>query len=315
VTLGVAVGMTRETVLEALEVGYRRRLKSVRDRRREAARRRGLRVRWRHGIEWRLRTMGVPVWVRDEGTLGLWGALDRVERWVRRWLGWGTTLGSNLEEDMRHHHGMRLNLEALTRSQLEAAAMEAGAPLVELLPPDFKVLAHRHRKQARSTSRSTRRNTSVGRSEAVGGRERSTADRGMPPPAPIPLTHARLGMMTAMLGRFALAMHFNSDPGHGDLRLPGASAIAPPAHDDNESILHVESSPTAVNESGPSPFGMGLERAQSTLSLTDGLESFKSNVEREERRAFYARFVVAWSLFLVFWTVRLALSLSECRRC
>ena len=83
-----------------------------------------------------------------------------------------------------------------------------------------------------------------------------------------------------MLGRFGLALHVHSAPKHSDARLPGVNAIV---HDDN---------PNA----GPLPtIRVGIEGDLSSMNLMDRFESFKSNVEREEKRAFYARLVVAWS--------------------
>jgi uncharacterized protein YbjT (DUF2867 family) len=42
-----------------------------------------------------------------------------------------------IPHSMGRRRGTRLNLEALTHTQLEAAAMEAGVPLDTLLPPSF----------------------------------------------------------------------------------------------------------------------------------------------------------------------------------
>jgi len=83
----------------------------------------------------------------------------------------------------------RLNVEALTLAQLEAAAMEAGAPLASILPPNFIL--------------SDEDNAAGGwhSSEPVGGGGGTGGS---------PLTHVRLGRMLALLGNFALAI------GHGE---------------------------------------------------------------------------------------------------
>src|SRR5262245_17418940 len=128
VNLGVAVSMTRETVLEAMEVGYRKRLKTMKDRRRETRKQRRIERRWRAAVEWRLRDKGQQVWIRDDGknNRGIVRKALELVHWM-----------PHRHHEHGHHLGMHLNLDGLTPSQLEAAALETGVPLQELLPRDF----------------------------------------------------------------------------------------------------------------------------------------------------------------------------------
>jgi potassium channel subfamily K len=303
VNLGVAVGMTRETVLEGLEVGYRMRARRIRERRRQAARRRRALSRWREGVEWRLRAMGVPAWVRGEGHRGLSGLVRRLERHVERFLGIERGWYGDDETLQHYPRRMKLNLEALSTAQLEAAAMEAGVPLAELLPPDFK-MRNSHQRTSWSSSRQGERNQGDGTNgerdrangecggeNEAGGGVGDGAGRTGPISDALTLTHARLGRMVAMLGRFALAVNGNGAPEHGVSLLPRVDL-------DRANFLREEQDDDAASVVAPTP-----ECLEGKTSLSDGYESFKHSVKREEKKAFYARFLVAWSLFLVFWLV------------
>ena len=68
--LGVVIVTCRETVLEAMEVEYRKRVQKITERWKEIKTRRRVESRWRHALEWRLKEMGMPVWVRDENWHG-----------------------------------------------------------------------------------------------------------------------------------------------------------------------------------------------------------------------------------------------------
>ncbi|KAL0957982.1 hypothetical protein HGRIS_000159 [Hohenbuehelia grisea] len=259
VNVALAVGLIRETVLEALEVEYRKRLKAVRARRRALHFQRRVQARWREAVEWRLRDGGHPVWVRDAHDSG---GRSRLRDWLHdHWPGLAHGLGfggdSRRSGQARlHPHGMRLNLEALTNSQLEAAAMEAGVPLSTLLPPNFR----------------RRRSSTDSRGERDGWvppieRNPEEIDKG------VPLTHVRLGRMIAMLSKFAVAVQ-----GSGHL-----AGDIPPAEQSNE------------RDDGK------RRRGDDEKSLVEQYEAFKGGIEEEERKAFYARLTVAWSLFIVFY--------------
>ncbi|KAJ7150894.1 hypothetical protein C8R43DRAFT_887165 [Mycena crocata] len=267
-TIALAVGLTRETVLEGLEVGYRKRVQAVRQRRKVGRWKRRVSNRWREAVEWRLRESGQPVWVRDaiHGS-SMPGLLGRLVDFVDSLLPWptgenqsfsygsGFMLGHGLGYG-NHPHGMHLNLEALSWKQLEAAAMEAGVPLQSLLPDGF-----RERRE--------------GSDDASHDGDNPNANPDAPPvlepDADVPLTHARFGRMIAMIGSFALAVD-NSGHLRGDVpSVPKPSDCGPAA------------------------------TPQFKKSLTLQYDAFRSGMEKEETKAFYARLVVVWVLFIMFW--------------
>jgi potassium channel subfamily K len=173
--LTLAVALSREAVLEAVAVNLQRRIRAIRTRERE----RRVNIRWRGAIKWRLRAKRLPVWVQEE---------RKDDEWWKAFC-----LRSRNDTTWKYTHGgprhKRLNVEALSLAQLEAAAMEAGAPLDSLLPPNFRL---------------SDEDNAAGEwhpSEPVGGGGGTGGS---------PLTHIRLGRMLALLGNFALAM------GHGE---------------------------------------------------------------------------------------------------
>jgi potassium channel subfamily K len=201
---------------------------------------------------------------------------------------------------------MHLNLEALTGAQLEAAALEAGVPLNTLLPPGFKV---------RCASEGVRRNSRLsgmfvrGRGATEEPKKNgfgvNFADSNANPvpggsnPNPnqslqlqlvpsntnsLPLTHARLGRMITMLGSFALAMD-RSGRFTGDNPMKAPSAGGKDAGGDADARTP------------------GFKK-----SLSQEYDEHRGEMESEETKAFYARLTVAWTLFLVFWTVCLTFS-------
>jgi potassium channel subfamily K len=107
--------------------------------------------RWTVAVKWRLDKARLPVWVpvdkdKDfewpremEIRNGRWQPWSHLAKWNRH------SRHSNNEEieltPRPRARSMRLNLRALSKAQLQAAAMEAGAPLQELLPrhPDHYV--------------------------------------------------------------------------------------------------------------------------------------------------------------------------------
>jgi potassium channel subfamily K len=302
VFLYVTVTTTRATVLEAMEVGYRLRMKAVREKRRATAQRKRVMSRWKRGVGWRLRKLGVPVWVKEESKRG---RLESVRYWVEntaeKWLGWSIKLAQG-KEAFHPHHGMKLNLEALSFQQLQAAAMEAGVPLPELLPPNFKMKKPGTRKGG--DGESIRTCTDGGQDLNANEKPEDTVHY-----EDTTFTHATLGRMIAMLGRFALTIHANG--------IPGPS----PA-------VTVNNGEKKFNLQPITPRGVGLGSRTSTMTLdhtltmdhrtntinsddrktgwsfTEAYESYKDTVDQEERKAFLARLIIALSLFLVFWMVR-----------
>ena len=214
--VGLAVAMTRETVLEGLELGYRKRLRNLQLKRREARRFRRWEARWRRAVEWRLREEDAPVWVPDsrfpdEGIrfLGLEGQRDGAGQvhWFRRWLESIGVLKSRpasyRDPHVRGHpHGKHLNLDALTPQQLEAAALEAGVPLEMFLSPP------REREIEREVERVTTTTSTVSSKrgdQRMFWYHRRPDTNGWPTYPQTP-THAQVGRMAAMITKFAMVV-------------------------------------------------------------------------------------------------------------
>lgn len=160
INLALAVALSRDAIMEAVSVNLQARMRAIRVRDRE----RRINLRWRKAVKWRLRARRLPVWVADK-SMDRWWNIFCLKRKTEAT--WKYTPGPRRK---------RLNIEGLTLAQLEAAALEAGAPLVNLLP--------------------------AGYSPRVVG---VALDSGQEP-----LTYVRIGGMIAMLGRFALAMGHSS---------------------------------------------------------------------------------------------------------
>lgn len=180
INLGVAVGMTRETVLEGLEVGYRRRVRSVQERRRAGRRFRRWERRWRKAVEWRLKEQGLPVWISDHVARGGDMVGSGYIYWAKRSL---EALGSrgresHLDVTRRRPHRKHLNIEALSPDQLEASALEAGVPLQMFLEP----------------------------TTSAPGQTDSRPLATVWPNAMRTPTHSQVGRMAAMMTRFAVAV-------------------------------------------------------------------------------------------------------------
>ncbi|KAI9507850.1 voltage-gated potassium channel [Russula earlei] len=114
IILGSGVRLTSEAVLEGLQVGYRRRLKEYKMRRKARKHEREQVRRWRAAVEECLVERGLEVWTPDKPVLASSGPNTRPTT-LRR--------GSNFVSQP-----MYLNTEALPRVVLESAAREAGVP-------------------------------------------------------------------------------------------------------------------------------------------------------------------------------------------
>ncbi|KAF5383291.1 hypothetical protein D9615_005020 [Tricholomella constricta] len=288
VNLALTVGLTRETVLEAIEVGYRKRVKAMRQHRRAVQLERRVFERWRAAIEFRLRRTGAPIWVKDppekhQHRRCAWAThvLDKV-------LPWPDGEGSLSQYRYRHTvghghyphpHGMHLNLEALTWPQLEAAAMEAGVPLRNLLPAGFKA------KRAECKDGAVDHPAVV---EKTPGHSKSQV--AVPPELTrMPLTHARMGRMIVMLGNFALAVDQSS---FVKVPKPGELAAAAKRKRERES---------AASE---------IDDGHRQRSVAEQYEVLRASMESEERRAFYVRLMVVWAVFFLFWMVGSAIFMA-----
>ena len=132
--LTLAIALSREALLEGVAAGFRERAKRLRTKQRN----RRIRERWRAAVEWRLKSRNLPIWIADDCTIAeprhdshthWWTSVKRVCSLRRKRL-------SRMEEDLPYDspNSKHLNLDALTHAQLEAAALEAGAPLADILP-------------------------------------------------------------------------------------------------------------------------------------------------------------------------------------
>lgn len=232
--------------------------------------------------------MNVPVWVRNKswvthraggGGRGmrrintLTGESKSILRTFIEWTGLS-------QPKIGHSHvmhgpsGMSLNLKALTHAQLEASALEAGVPLSMLLPSDF-VMAPEE-----TTNRDTVANGDESSTILPGWAQhplaRMMGDAFQPNEART-LTHARVGGMAALLTRFAVAV------------IQG----------------HAMSPDELENENRDAPDG--VEKAAHHHHSHD-IHSYSDHhdfgaMEEMEKKAFYEKLIVAWSLFLVFWCV------------
>ncbi|KAJ3561435.1 hypothetical protein NP233_g10198 [Leucocoprinus birnbaumii] len=202
VILAVAIGQIREALLESIQANLYSRIRR--------ARRQRIMKRWMRAVEWRLGNARLPVWVPVHGPdddlewpreMELWNG-----KWRRFW--WrlsnkvrrvGSSVSRNNSENngttqtpMRCSKHMRLNVMALSEAQLRAAAMEAGAPLQELLP--------RH---------SDEEYASYGGSETVSP------------------THHRIGHMASVLRNFAYAVSIGQTPSSAADSTEEGSPVSP----------------------------------------------------------------------------------------
>ena len=123
-------------VLEGVALGFQARVRAIRTRQRE----RRIRTRWRTAVKLRLRDNNLPMWIVDDGENDDWQYHHHHHwwRWARN--GWNLLKIRLSRESADKHRRKRkhLNLRALTEAQMEEAALEAGAPLADLLPPGLQ---------------------------------------------------------------------------------------------------------------------------------------------------------------------------------
>ncbi|KAF9446440.1 voltage-gated potassium channel [Macrolepiota fuliginosa MF-IS2] len=187
--LAVTIGFIREAILEAIQNSMRTQIRRARKRR--------IMNRWHEAVKWRLRNARLPLWAPvDEDEESQWPNQMGLGngRWKRIWYRWSDVVkgyarigrSDDITVGFRSSvsgRWMRLNLRALSETQLQAAAMEAGAPLQEFLPqhPDHQDHQDHH-----------------------------DYDWGWGPEPTSPTQH-RLGRMIAVLGNFAYAMSVGQD--------------------------------------------------------------------------------------------------------
>ncbi|KAG0707998.1 hypothetical protein DFH29DRAFT_561772 [Suillus ampliporus] len=288
VNLAVVVGMVQETVREGLHLGYLRRLQQIRERRRASRRRKNAERRWRSAVIWRLRDKRAKVWVRKRRSKtsdSLWAKVKR--RFFKA--------AEMIPHPLDHSRGMRLNLEALTHHQLEAAAMEAGVPLDTLLPPEFY--------------EAQMQNDDDGNADDL---EIASTYPAVTVPHPVyginvrrmplqPLTHQRVGAMAALLTRFAVA--FSQENG-GFIPQAAIDGVKQP---NEESALNNRRSLSIDGAGGGEHNAESSATIVTTSSSDDVNADYDSMVASTENHALWVRSSFAWTLFVVFWMVGAAI--------
>jgi hypothetical protein len=160
----------------------------------------------------------------------------------------------------------RLNLSALSPEQLKTAALEAGAPLSELIPKDLKL---------------------PNRADDEGGNEFANHPACRSPEThyhPPSLTHVRMGGMLSLLGRFAVAVT------HG-------------IHVEQLNASTTDDGNVETEEIVKAGHGVPMFHSLTMTTMPDDEEDLSESLKKEEQAAFYARLGTACSLFLTFWMV------------
>lgn len=211
--LGVAVGVARETIFERLQISYQRRLAKIRHTHQEHRRWRGWERKWKRAVEWRLKEMSAEVWITDltDESESIMGIARDESKWARI-LFINRIFHTSFKEYEHHKYfreegevrgitygnpGTHLNVEALSRAQLEAVAVESGVPMC--VP---RALQRRRWYLSRTHS--------VGSGSSASTRQRwgwwFSSER-EPPPTERPATQFMRGMedMSGMLTKFAFA--------------------------------------------------------------------------------------------------------------
>ena len=173
--LTLAVALSREALLEGVTASFRERAKKLRIRQRK----RRIQERWKAAVIWRLQSRDLPIWVVDDHISDpRHDSRHHYNHWwtsVKQVCSLRRKRSSRTEEGLPRYssNSKRLNLDALTQAQLEAAALEAGAPLADILPSRF---------------------------------ETPVDDAGNMDIQPQPLlTHMQIGGMVSLLGQFAVS--------------------------------------------------------------------------------------------------------------
>ena len=180
--LTLAIALSREAILEGVTAGFRERVKKLRTQQRN----RYIQKRWKAAVKWRLQSKNLPLWIVDDRVAEprhhsrhhrnhWWTSVKQFCSLQRKRL-------SRMEEGSPcYAPNKQLNLDALTQAQLEGAALEAGAPLADILPSKLE----------------------------------TPDDAGNMDTQPQPLlTHMQIGGMVSLIGQFAVSFthsHVNDD--------------------------------------------------------------------------------------------------------
>jgi len=211
--LGVAVGVARETIFEQLQISYQKRLAKIRQNHQDHRRLRAQERKWQRAVEWRLKEIPAEIWIPDleEDSDSTVDRAKEESKWVRIPFV-GRVFHINFKHHEHHklfrergeirgiaygHPGTHLNVEALSRVQLEAAAVEAGIPqcILRALRRRLVYLSRIH---------------SIGSGSSVSARQRWRrwfSSESEPLPTGFPTTRFMEGLedITGMLTKFAFA--------------------------------------------------------------------------------------------------------------
>ncbi|EPQ53675.1 voltage-gated potassium channel [Gloeophyllum trabeum ATCC 11539] len=309
INLGVAVGMARETVIEGLEVSYRKRASQLRAFRRSEREKRKAIVRWKASVEQKLEGLGIPAWIpdKDDATrqetdeTGLRTKVFLVKAlggmgWTHRFL--------DLLHVHAHHQpgydamhsyarpGYRLNIEALTPAHLEACALEAGVPL-DMVLPDVQ-----GRRRGKHGARGGSESQQPDHADLSSIKDRRPHDR----------THVQIGQMAEMMTRFAvgvLGAHFfnqgqsNESPIEEAREAESERAEGGRLHQTHNGEDRVKNAKDRVART----VKMKDWRALEENSIYGTYDSFKATLESEEKKAFITKLTIVWSIFFIFWMV------------
>lgn len=281
--IALTVTIARDVILESTVIELQRRLRA-----RHEARR--LRSRWRAAVRWRLKERGLPAWIHHRRH-----DLPQERQHHQRWYNWIFELFSRFaspnQEDpaWKLQYGprqKRLNIDALSDADWNAAALETGAPLSKLVPETLRI----------------RRRVTMDRPPGVPLSNRPTIEigHGLQIPTSQSLTHFRLGGMLALLSNFAAAVSVGAQTEPG---------ITPNVESNNVSTLQGEEPSTIVVEKRheevdvrrAAPLGVPL--SMSTTFQEDD-HNTEASLEIDAKHLVKTRLYLAFSLFIIFWLVR-----------
>jgi len=272
--IALAVTIARDVILESTVIEFQQRFRAQQHERR-------IRSRWRAAVIWRLRERGLPTWVHhhSQGPPEEHPHHDRWYDWLSRMIESLSRSVSRKKEDpawrlQRGSRQRRLNIEALTDADWNAAALETGAPLSQLLPEEVRM----------------RRQDSADRSPGIPPSNQREQGR----PMPHSLTHFRLGGMLSIVGNFALAVSNGEKEPDQDTR-DSDDVPTPPEVPDVERGQEEESNPPKA------PPGVPLSIS---TSIQEDNYYTEARLEMDAKQMFTARLCIAFSLFFTFWLVR-----------
>ena len=273
-SLGVAVGVARETIFEQLQISYQKRLARIRQVYQERRNWRIWERKWKRAVEWRLRDINADIWVPDftgdsESMVGVTEEEPKPTRimlFISRIFHRSHDYQNYFRDEGQirgvdyGHPGAHLNVEALSRPQMEAAAVESGVPLCVV-----RALRRRRAYLSRThtiTSQSSASTTQYWRRWLWSVNE--------PLPTERPTTQFMRGLedMSGMLTKFAIAT--TGSGADRTSRWP------------NKTSLDVQRSYTLDSMVSEMPTRASVSRAMAH-------DDFQEIASREERKAFWAK--------------------------